>query len=142
MELRTSIAFIGDSKSLEIINRLINEESVIDDMVYSVDFVPELETEDTYVYRCYSTEDNWVNIYEVQKRLAEEIESQCDIIFASTDAKTFIDVISISGNFDAYIDTDTDKIQEICETYGLEFFGSDAHEDDEEEEYYDADDWN
>ena len=51
-------------------------------------------------------------------------------------------MVSITGNFDAYIDTDTDKIQEVCETYGLEFFGStDDDEDDYQDEYdYNADD--
>ena len=44
MELRSSIAFIGDSELLETIDSLITEESLIDDMVLSVDFIPELET--------------------------------------------------------------------------------------------------
>lgn len=143
MELRSCIAFIGDSATLGKIDSLINEESLIDDMVFSVDFIADLETADTYVYRCYSEADAWINIYEIQNRFAEHLGNvKYDVIYASTDSKTFVDVVSITGNFDAYIDTDTDKIQEVCETYGLEFFGStDDDEDDYQDEYdYNADD--
>lgn len=139
MELRTSISFIGTEDVLEKIDNLINEESIIDDMVYSLDFIPELETDDTYVYRCYSTGDTWVNIYDIQSRFVDNGIEKCDIIYTSTDSETYVDVISLSGNFDAYVDTDTDKIQEVCETYGLEFFGADdeeEYEDEEEEGYY------
>lgn len=145
MELRSSIAFIGDSATLEKIDSLVNEESLIDDMVFSTDFITELETSDTYVYRCYSDSDAWINIYEIQNRFAEHLgKTKYDIIYASTDSKTFIDVVSITGNFDAYIDSDTDKIQEVCETYGLEFFGSNDDDDDDyhHDEYdYNADDY-
>ncbi|AZU98252.1 hypothetical protein SEPL_119 [Salmonella phage SE_PL] len=141
MELRSCIAFIGDHATLEKIDSLINEESLIDDMVFSVDFISELETNDTYVYRCYSDSDSWINIYEIQNRFTEILgKSKYDIIYASTDSKTFVDVVSISGNFDAYIDTDTDKIQEVCDTYGLEFFGSDEEDDYQIDDYYNDDD--
>jgi len=142
MELRSCIAFIGDTATLEKIDSLINEESLIDDMVFSVDFIPDLETSDTYVYRCYSEADAWINIYEIQSRFAEQLgKVKYDVIYASTDSKTFVDVVSITGNFDAYIDTDTDKIQEVCETYGLEFFGSTDDDDDYQDEYdYNVDD--
>lgn len=144
MELRSCIAFIGDSATLEKIDSLINEESLIDDMVFSVDFIAELETTDTYVYRCYSDSDSWINIYEIQTRFAEHIgKTKYDIIYASTDSKTFVDVVSITGNFDAYIDSDTDKIQEVCDTYGLEFFGAgDDEEDYQDDEYNYDDDYN
>ncbi|EBS4516379.1 hypothetical protein DQT32_02980 [Salmonella enterica subsp. enterica serovar Braenderup] len=138
MELRSSIAFIGDSELLETIDSLITEESLIDDMVLSVDYIPELETNDTYVYRCQADGDSWVNIYDIKARLDEKMdhEHRYDIIYASTDGATYVDVVSITGNFDAYLDTDTDKIQELCETYGLEFYGSD---DDDEDYYLDTD---
>lgn len=139
MELRTSISFIGTIEVLTKIDNLINEESLIDDMVYSLDFISELETDDTYVYRCYSTGDTWVNIYDIQTRFVEHGIDKCDIIYTTTDSESYVDVISLSGNFDAYIDSDIEKIQEICETYGLEFFGIDENEeeyDEEEEGYY------
>lgn len=138
MELRSSIAFIGDSELLETIDSLITEESLIDDMVLSVDFIPELETNDTYVYRCQADGDSWVNIYDIKARLDEKMdhEHRYDIIYASTDGATYVDVVSVTGNFDAYLDMDTDKIQELCETYGLEFYGSD---DDDEDYYLDTD---
>ena len=140
MELRTSISFIGTEDVLSKIDYLINEESLIDDMVYSLDFISELETEDTYVYRCYSTGDSWVNIYDIHSRFSTNGIDKCDIIYTSIDSETYVDVISLSGNFDAYVDCDPEKIQEICETYGLEFFGSDEpeeeYDDDEEEGYY------
>lgn len=134
MELRSSIAFISDSEILDIIDSYITEESLIDDMVSSVDFIPELETSDTYVYRCQSDGDSWVNIYDIKNRLDEKFnqEKKYDIIYACTDAQTYIDVISVTGNFDVYLDTDMDKIQELCETYGLEFYGS----NDDDEDYY------
>ena len=137
MELRSSIAFIGDSEILDIIDSYINEESLIDDMVFSVDFIPELETAETYVYRCHTDNDSWVNIYDIKTRLDEKFEQErrYDIIYASTDSQSYIDVISVTGNFDVYLDTDTDKIQELCETYGLEFYGSD---DDDDDYYQDA----
>lgn len=138
MELRSSIAFIGETEILEVIDDLITEESMIDDMVFSVDFIPELETADTYVYRCDCNGDSWVNIYDIKARLDEKFEQErkYDIIYASTDGKSYIDVISVTGNFDAYLDTDTDKIQELCETYGLEFYGS---SDDDDDYYLDSD---
>lgn len=138
MELRSSIAFIGDSELLETIDSLITEESLIDDMVLSVDFIPELETNDTYVYRCQADGDSWVNIYDIKARLDEKMdhEHRYDIIYASTEGATYVDVVSVTGNFDAYLDMDTDKIQELCETYGLEFYGSD---DDDEDYYLDTD---
>ncbi|SOK59088.1 hypothetical protein [Yersinia phage fHe-Yen9-03] len=138
MELRSSIAFIGDSEIIENIDSIINEESIIDDMVFSIDFIPELETNDTYVYRCTTDGDSWVNIYDIKTRLDDKLgqEGKYDIIYASTDGSSYIDVISHTGNFDAYLDTDFDKIQELCETYGLEFYGI---SDDDEDYYQDAD---
>lgn len=142
MELRSCIAFIGDGATLEKIDSLVTEESLIDDMVFSVDFIPELETTDTYVYRCYSDGDSWINIYEIQTRFAEALSNvKYDIIYASTDSKTFVDVVSITGNFDAYVDTDTDKIQEICNTYGLEYFGPTDDDDDYQDDDYDDNDY-
>lgn len=140
MELRSNIAFIGDSEILENIDSLIDEESIIDDMVFSIDFIPELETDDTYVYRCTTDDDSWVNIYDIKTRLDGKLdhEEKYDIIYASTDGTSYIDVISYTGNFDAYVDTDADKIEELCDTYGLEFFGS----DDDDDYYQDSDDEN
>lgn len=143
MELRSCIAFIGDTKILEKIDHMINEESIIDDMVDSVDFINELERSDTYVYRCYSSGDSWVNIYEIMQRFTTKSDDiKCDIIYASTDSKTFIDVVSTSGNFDAYVDSDTDKIQELCETYGLEYFGITEEDDDYYDDEYNEEDYN
>lgn len=144
MELRSSIAFIGDSEILEIIDSFIMEDSLIDDMVFSVDYIPELETGDTYVYRCQTDDDSWVNIYDIKTRIDAKFEQdkKYDIIYASTDGQSYIDVISITGNFDVYLDTDTDKIQELCETYGLEFYGTEDDDDDyldsdeEDDDYY------
>lgn len=144
MELTSSIAFIGDTDILEGIDNLINEESILNDVVFSVDFISELETNDTYVYRCDIDGDSWINIYEIQELLEKKLNTskKFDIIYASTDAKSYIDVVSFTGNFDAYVDSDLDKIQEICETYGLEFYGNvdsdevDYYDDDEEEDSY------
>lgn len=134
MELRSSIAFICNQETLEVIDVLLNDDGIMDDMVSSIDYIAELETDDTNVWRCNIDTDSWVNIYEVQKRIDAKVDSlKFDIIYASTDAKTFIDVVSLSGNFDSYLDTDVDKIQEICDTYGLEFYGC----QDDEEDYYD-----
>lgn len=139
MELRSSIAFIGDLEILENIDSLINEESIMDDMVLSIDFIAELETSDTFVYRCTTDGDAWVNIYDIKSRLDEKLVSDIkyDIIYASTDGTSYIDVISHTGNFDVYLDTDLDKIQELCDTYGLEFYGI---VDEDDDEYYDLDD--
>ncbi|MCU6291899.1 hypothetical protein [Escherichia coli] len=135
MELRSSIAFICDQETLEVMNVLLNDDGIMDDMVSSLDYIPELETDDTNVWRCNIDSDSWINIYELQTRIDSKVESlKYDIIYASTDTKTFIDVVSLSGNFDSYLDTDVDKIQEMCETYGLEFYGV---EDQDDEEYYD-----
>lgn len=144
MELRSSIAFIGDLEILESIDNLINEETILNDTVFSVDFISDLETSDTYVYRCDVDGDSWVNIYEIQEILDKKLNStkKFDIIYASTDAKSYVDVVSFSGNFDAYVDSDLDKIQEVCETYGLEFYGNvdsddvDYYDDEEEDSYY------
>ncbi|WP_334275101.1 hypothetical protein [Escherichia coli] len=135
MELRSSIAFICDQETLEVMDVLLNDDGIMDDMVSSLDYIPELETDDTNLWRCNIDSDSWINIYELQTRIDSKVESlKYDIIYASTDTKTFIDVVSLSGNFDSYLDTDVDKIQEMCETYGLEFYGV---EDQDDEEYYD-----
>lgn len=140
MELRSSIAFICDEETLDIMDVLLNDDSIMDDMVSSIDYIPELETSETNVWRCNTNGDEWVNIYELQRRIDEKIDKvlKYDIIYASTDSKTFIDVVSLSGNFDSYLDTDPEKIQEICDTYGLEFYGCDDEEDDDY--YADEDD--
>lgn len=139
MELRSSIAFISDLDILESIDHLINEETILNDTVFSVDFIADLETSDTYVYRCDVDGDGWVNIYEIQELLEKKLNSskKFDIIYASTDGKSYVDVVSFSGNFDAYVDSDLDKIQEVCETYGLEFYGN---VDSDEVDYYDEED--
>jgi hypothetical protein len=137
MELRSSIAFICDQETLDVMDVLLNDDGIMDDMVSSLDYIPELETDDTNVWRCNIDTDSWINIYELQARIDAKIESlKYDIIYASTDTTTFIDVVSLSGNFDSYLDTDVDKIQEMCETYGLEFYGA---SDEDEEDYYDED---
>ncbi|EMR6005905.1 hypothetical protein WJW27_002605 [Escherichia coli] len=138
MELRSSIAFICDQETLDVIDVLLNDDGIMDDMVSSLDYIPELETDDTNVWRCNIDSDSWINIYELQSRIDSKVESlKYDIIYASTDTKTFIDVVSLSGNFDSYLDTDVDKIQEMCETYGLEFYGQEELDD---EDYYDDED--
>lgn len=135
MELRSSIAFVCDQETLEVMDVLLNDDGIMDDMVSSLDYIPELETDDTNVWRCNIDGDSWINIYELQTRIDSKVESlKYDIIYASTDTKTFIDVVSLSGNFDSYLDTDVDKIQEMCDTYGLEFYGA---EDLDDEYYYD-----
>ncbi|EHU8780896.1 hypothetical protein N0S44_000126 [Escherichia coli] len=135
MELRSSIAFVCDQETLEVMDVLLNDDGIMDDMVSSLDYIPELETDDTNVWRCNIDGDSWINIYELQTRIDSKVESlKYDIIYASTDTKTFIDVVSLSGNFDSYLDTDVDKIQEMCDTYGLEFYGA---EDLDDEDYYD-----
>ena len=137
MELKSSIAFICDQETLDIMDVLLNDDNIMDDMVSSLDYIPELETDDTNVWRCNTDGDSWVNIYELQQRIDSKFESlKYDIIYASTDSKTFVDIVSLSGNFDSYLDTDSDKIQELCDTYGLEFYGC----DEEEEDYYDEED--
>lgn len=138
MELQSTIAFIGETETLERIDDLINEESILDSVLYSTDFVSELETSDTYVYRCVIADGTWVNIYEIQETLKEHLgaSTNVDVIYTSTDAKTYVDVISCSGLFDAYVDSDLDKIEEVCENYGLEFYGNCSADD---VEYYDED---
>lgn len=141
MELRSSIAFIGDEKTLDAIDVLLNDDSIMDDMVSSIDYIPELETTDTNVWRCDTNGSSWVNIYELQSRIDDKISNlKYDIIYASTDSKTFVDVVSLSGNFDSYLDSDPDKIQEICDTYGIEYYGAESTEDDEYEDEYDDSD--
>lgn len=135
MELRSSIAFIGDEETLNVLDVLLIDDSIMDDMVSSIDYIVELETSDTNVWRCGSTDSSWVDIYEIQRRVEEKVGklNKYDIIYASTDSRTYIDVISLSGNFDSYLDSDPDKIQEMCDTYGLEFYGC----SEEDEDYYD-----
>lgn len=135
MELRSSIAFIGDEETLNVLDVLLIDDSIMDDMVSSIDYIVELETSDTNVWRCGSTDSSWVDIYEIQRRVEEKVGklNKYDIIYASTDSRTYIDVISLSGNFDSYLDSDPDKIQEMCDTYGLEFYGCSEDDDD----YYD-----
>lgn len=138
MILRSSLAIISDNEeSLEEIDSMLMDEGILDDMVESLDVINELEKDDTRVYRCETNEDAWINIYEVQQRFDGKAQ---DIILASTDGKTFVEVLSTSGLFDVYVDSSPDKIEELCETYGLEFFGS-SNEDDYEEEN-EEDEWN
>ncbi len=138
MILRSSLAIISDDvENLEAIDSMLMDESILDDMVESLDVINELEKDDTRVYRCETNEDTWVNIYEVLQRFDGKAN---DIILASTDGKTYVEVLSTSGLFDVYVDSSLDKIEELCETYGLEFFGS--SDDDYEEEQDEEDEWN
>lgn len=143
MELQSTIAFISDTETLERIDFLVNEEALLDSVLSSTDFVSELETDDTYVYRCEVCNGSWVNIYQIQELLIEQFSTKIhiDVIYTSTDAKTYVDVISCSGLFDAYVDSDLDKIEEVCKNYGLEFYGNynsdeEDYDDDEEENNY------
>lgn len=142
MELKSSIAFISDTNTLSKIDRLLNEETVLDHMIDSLDFIYEQETDDTYVYRVYCGNESWVNIYEIQTILEKNFSTfKADIIYANTDGSSYVEVISTSGNFDTYIDTDMDKIQLICESYGLEFYGADeSYEYDEGDDYSEDED--
>lgn len=138
MILRSSLAIISDNEeSLEEIDSMLMDDGILDDMVESLDIISELEKDDTRVYRCETNEDAWINIYEVQQRFDGKA---MDIILASTDGKTFVEVLSTSGLFDVYVDSSLDKIEELCETYGLEFFGSSSEDDYEEEN--EEDEWN
>lgn len=139
MEISSTLAFIAEPEMLEQIDHLINEESMIDDMVTSVDFISDKETGDTYMYRCTNdSDDMWVNVYEVLERLKNKLsDDRVEIIYASTDSKTFVDVVSCTGNFDAYVDSDSSMIQDVCNNYGLPFFDISSDEEDEEETDYD-----
>lgn len=137
MILRSSLAIISDdSDNLETIDSMLIDDSILDDMVESLDVINELEKDDTRVYRCETNDDMWINIYEVFLRLEGKAN---DVILATTDGKTYVEVLSTSGLFDVYIDSSLDKIEEICETYGLSFFGS---YDDEEYDTEEDDEWN
>lgn len=138
MILRSSLAIISDRyENLEDIDSMLMDDSILDDMVESLDTISELEKDDTRVYRCETNDSTWINIYEVQQRLDGKAQ---DVILASTDGKTFVEVLSTSGLFDVYVDSSLDKIEELCETYGLEFFGSSDEDDYEENE--EEDEWN
>lgn len=138
MILRSSLAIISDKyENLEDIDSMLMDDSILDDMVESLDTISELEKDDTRVYRCETNDDAWINIYEVQQRFDGKAQ---DVILASTDGKTFVEVLSTSGLFDVYVDSSLDKIEELCETYGLEFFGSSEEDDYEEDE--EEDEWN
>lgn len=138
MILRSSLAIISDKyENLEDIDSMLMDDSILDDMVESLDTISELEKDDTRVYRCETNDDTWINIYEVQQRFDGKAQ---DVILASTDGKTFVEVLSTSGLFDVYVDSSLDKIEELCETYGLEFFGSSEEDDYEEDE--EEDEWN
>jgi len=138
MILRSSLAIISDEfENLETIDSMLMDDSILDDMVESLDSINELEKDDTRVYRCETNEDMWINIYEVLQRFDGKAQ---DVILASTDGKTFVEVLSTSGLFDVYVDSSLDKIEELCETYGLEFFGSSDEDDYEEQD--EEDEWN
>jgi len=138
MILRSSLAIISDEfENLETIDSMLMDDSILDDMVESLDSINELEKDDTRVYRCETNEDMWINIYEVLQRFDGKAQ---DVILASTDGKTFVEVLSTSGLFDVYVDSSLDKIEELCETYGLEFFGSSGEDDYEEQD--EEDEWN
>ena len=73
MELRSSIAFICDQETLEVMVVLLNDDGIMDDMVSSLDYIPELETDDTNVWRCNIDSDSWINIYELQTRIDSKV---------------------------------------------------------------------
>lgn len=142
MELLSSLAFIGDHNTLLKIDNLISEETVLEHMINSIDYIPELETNDTYIYRVHCDSDSWVNIYEIKKILEQNLQNlKCDIIYANTDGYSYVEVISTSGNFDTYVDTNDDKIEDLCKTYGLEFYGSSTSDDYQFDDEDDNDDY-
>lgn len=137
--LNSSVCFVGDKAALSFIDKLIHEDGLIDDMVVSFDTSEDNNSSDMVVYKCETDDHNWVDISKISDRILEKYpELIFEVIYASTDTESYVDVISSDGTYDVYVDSDPERAAEICKNYNLEFFEEDVQEDytwDDEEEY-------
>lgn len=132
MDFRSSIAFYSDEDTLSKIEDYINNEYILEEFVESYDY-EESKNSEILIYRVETSNGNSINIYELQRVLLNHIEN-VDVIYALTDTKTFIDVISTSGNYDTHVDDDITHIEELCSMYNLEFYGESYEDLDETDE--------
>lgn len=136
--LNSCVCFVADKSALSFVDKMIHEDGLIDDMVVSYDFIDESEGKGMNVYKCETDEHTWVDITKIVERISERYPNiSVEVVYASTDSESFVDVVSSEGNFDVYVDTDLDRAAEICSSYYLEFFDEsdeDASWDDEDDE--------
>lgn len=135
MDFRSSIAFYSDEDTLSKIEKLINEGYLLEEFVESYDYETSNNSE-ILIYRVETSNGNSINIYELQRAVVQDSEN-VDVIYAITDTKTFIDVISTSGNYDTHVDDDITHIEELCSMYNLEFYGESYEDYDDEDEFDD-----
>lgn len=147
MEYCVSLAFCGSTSVLNFTYDLV-EDGTLEEYASPLDALDTEDIADNFlIYRIES--ENCVNIYEIQKLIMKadshneyfKNDESIDVIYAITDTKTFVDVISISGDYDTHIDSDVEKIADICKLYGLEFYIEDDPDDynddeDEDDNYY------
>lgn len=135
--LNSCVCFVADKSALSFVDKMIHEDGLIDDMVVSYDFIDESEGKGMNVYKCETDEHTWVDITKIVERISERYPNiSVEVVYASTDSESFVDVVSSEGNFDVYVDTDLDRAAEICSSYYLEFFD----ESDEDSSWDDEDD--
>lgn len=134
--LNSCVTFVADKAALSVIDQLINEEGLIDDMVVTFDYIHDQDKHDMNIYKCETDEHNWIDIYKIKERIEEHNPKiKVEVVCASTDSETYIEVISTNGNFDVYLDSDLERIEELCASYSLDFFP----EPEEEANYWDED---
>lgn len=144
--LNSCVCFVADKSALSFVDKMIHEDGLIDDMVVSYDFIDDSEGKGMNVYKCETDEHTWVDITKIEERIAERYPNiSVEVIYASTDSESFVDVVSSDGNFDVYVDSDLDRAAEICSSYYLEFFDETEEDiiwcsgDDEEDDEYTRD---
>lgn len=142
MDFTTSITFVSNEVGLDLVEELIND-NYLDEYVVSYDYQnsPEphmltlrVETGEDYAMDIYNIQDKFINVF-----IDKDIDAIVDIIFAITDTKSFIDVVSTSEMYDARVDDDLDMVESLCTQYCLPFFGYDVDDEYTYDEDYDDD---
>ncbi len=135
MKLQNALAFHGNADALNTVMVKLMDDGLIDDLVESLDLIDEATLETKLLFKVHLPEDAWVNIFEVHERLGLDV----DVISASTDNATFVDIVSISGEHDAHVNDSTEHCNDMCQEYHLgEFLEEDTgygYDDDEDDEY-------
>lgn len=128
MEIQYTLSFRASPQILKDVEDKLQEGDLIDDMAESIDYLS-ISTSDNLMYNVH-VGDSWVNIMTVLERLGTDVE----VILASTDGKSFVDIISTGSSYDAFCNDNVHHCIELCEMYGLEFYDSSFDEDDEDDE--------
>lgn len=136
MNMQYALSFRGAPETLKEVENKLQEGDLIEDMIESMDHLA-ISCSDNLMYTVHCGDSTWVDIYTVLERL----ELDVDVVYVSTDGKTFVDIISTSGSYDSFCNDSTLHCIELCELYGLEFYEESVDDNEDDSDDYESEDY-